>query len=292
MYYLMSTLAAIIIAVMIVVNGELTLVYGTYIATIIIHVVGLTLASVILAVKRESPFQKQKLRKSLYLGGVIGVATTMFNNMAFGKISVSLIIALGLLGQTITALIIDEFGLFNMPVKKFNKAKLIGLLFVFIGIACLLPGSKIVVLPCVLSLLTGVSIITARSINAQLAQKTSVFAGTWFNYATGLIFAVILTAFAGGAGILPGGGGASPEPWFFLGGVIGLLVVVLCNIATNKMPAFHMTLILFAGQIFTGILLDVIILRSFSAATLAGGIFATLGLSINVWLDNKNPVKS
>lgn len=290
MYYLLSALAAVLIAVMIVVNGKLTVAFGTYAATVIIHVVGLVLASAVLAVKKETPFQKQKLHFSLYLGGVIGVATTLFNNMAFGKISVSLIIALGLLGQTITALIIDQFGLFNMPVKKFNMAKLIGLLFVFVGIFCMLPDTTMVVLPAVLSLLTGVTIVTARSINAQLAQKTSEFTSAWYNYVTGIVSAIIILAIVavtGGIGTANYSGTVSAEPWFFLGGAIGIVVVLLLNYSTDKMPAFHMTLILFAGQIFTGILLDAWMLQSFSGATLAGGIFATLGLSINVWLDNK-----
>lgn len=290
MYYLISMLTAVFVAVMIVVNGELTSVYGTYLATVIIHIVGLILSSAILAVKKENPFPKQKLHMGLYLGGAIGVATTMFNNIAFGKISVSLIIAISLLGQTITALIIDQFGFFDMPVKKFNKAKLVGLLFVFIGIACLLPDTKMVVLPAVLSLLTGVSIVIARSINAQLAQRTSAFVSTWFNYVIGLILSIVILAAVSGVSAAPVYAPVSPRLWFFLGGAIGVLVVALSNVATGKMPAFHMTLILFAGQIFTGILLDALMLGAFSGASLAGGIFATLGLSINVWLDqNANP---
>lgn len=288
MYYILSVLTAILISVMIVVNGKLTSLYDIYSATAVIHIVGLLLTTCIVAVRKEPVFSVKKLPLSIYLGGAIGVATTMFNNMAFNKISVSSIVALGLVGQTVTSLIIDQFGFFNMPVKRFDKAKLVGLLFTTAGTGFMLSGSEFVFLPVLLSLLTGVSVVTSRCVNAQLAEKTSVLVSTWYNYAVGLMVAVVILAGAAGTGHSSFHAVLSPKIWIYFGGVIGVCVVMLLNILTPKMPAFHMTLILFAGQVLTGIVLDALLSRQFSVSNLAGGLFVTVGLSLNAWLDGKS----
>jgi transporter family-2 protein len=100
MYYFAFLLIGILVAVMIAVNGGLTTFYGVYSATVIIHIVGLILIGTIIGVRREKPFAK-RLPWYLYIGGVLGVATTASVNFAFGKISLSAILALGLFGQSV-----------------------------------------------------------------------------------------------------------------------------------------------------------------------------------------------
>ncbi|HBE77200.1 MAG TPA: hypothetical protein DDW65_05390, partial [Firmicutes bacterium] len=223
----------------------------------------------------------------LFLGGAIGVATTLFNNFAFGKISISAIVALGLLGQTVTALVIDQFGLLGMPIRKFNKGKLGGLLLSALGVIYLLSGLVFRLLPVVLSLLTGVSIVISRSINARLSEKTSAIGSTWYNYVIGLLVACMVFLIAGRTGLsMPTK--ISWNLWIYGGGVIGFFVVMLSNIATPKISAFQMTLILFGGQIFTGLVLDALLSQGFSQRNLIGGIFVMLGLYINLLLDKKS----
>ena len=48
-----------------------------------------------------------------------------------------------------------------------------------------------------------------------------------------------------------------------------------------------MTLLLFIGQIFSGIILDIILTHEFSQVNLIGGILVTIGLFIDVWIDKK-----
>lgn len=138
MYYLLSIIAGILTSSMITVNGTLTDFYGSYTASVIIHFVGLVVLAIYLIIKRESFLPKERLPLYYFLGGAIGVGTTIFNNMAFGKISVSAILALTLLGQSITSIVIDHFGLFGMPVERFNRKKIFGLVFVLIGIVIII----------------------------------------------------------------------------------------------------------------------------------------------------------
>lgn len=290
-YYLLSALSAVLIAVMVVANGELTRAYDMYSATVIIHIVGFFLVSGIVVIKKEKLFGYRRLPLSAFFGGAIGVASTLFINHAFGRISVSAIIALTLLGQSISALVVDQFGLFDMPVKKLNMGNLIGLLFTVFGILQLLSGLEFRPLPIIFSFLTGVFLLLSRSFNAQLAGRTSVMVSTWYNYGVGLVVSIIVALIAGGNGLLRLLAKISPAVWIYWGGVIGVFVVALSNAATSKIPAFQMTLILFAGQMFAGIGLDVMLSHSFSQSNLVGGVFVTLGLFVSLWLERSKEIR-
>jgi hypothetical protein len=52
-----------------------------------------------------------------------------------------------------------------------------------------------------------------------------------------------------------------------------------------------MTLLLFAGQVFTGIAMDMILTHAFSLPNLLGGVFVTLGLCVNVIIDRRDRIK-
>ena len=113
MYYFASLMIGILVAVMIAFNGGLTTLYGMYSATVIIHIVGLLLIGGMILLRREKPFAK-RLPWYLYIGGVLGVATTASVNFAIGKISLSAILALGLFGQSVAGALVDQFGWFGM----------------------------------------------------------------------------------------------------------------------------------------------------------------------------------
>jgi transporter family-2 protein len=289
--YILSVLSGVLIAAMIVVNGGLTSQYGAWTATVIIHIVGFILISLILLFKREKMLLFKRLPFYLFTGGLIGVATTVFTNMAFGKISVSAILALCLLGQTITSLIIDRYGCFNMPKIPFHKMKLFGIVFVVLGILVMLSFFDISMFAAVIvSLLSGVTIVTARTVNARLAEETSVRISTFINYVTGLALSGAILAAVTSCG-LEGGLALKfslPSLWTYTGGMIGVAVVMIANMITTKVPSFYMTLLLFIGQVFTGLLLDAALTQTFSGRNLIGGVFVAIGLSVNIWIDKRS----
>ncbi len=138
MYYFLSVLAGVLIAGMVVQNGRLADFYGVYASTLFIHVVGLLFSLVFMAAKREPLRPKHHPAFKYYIGGVVGVATTLFNNMAFGHISISAILALTLLGQSITSFFIDSFGLFEMEKHPLDNRKLFGVALIAAGIALMI----------------------------------------------------------------------------------------------------------------------------------------------------------
>lgn len=123
-----------LIAIMILFNGTLSNAIGNYQSSVIVHLVGLIGIIIILLLSKA----KFKIHKSVplyaYSAGVIGVLPIIFNNIGFTVLGVSITLALGLLGQSITSIMVDHYGMFNMTVVKFNKRKLVGLTIIIIGI--------------------------------------------------------------------------------------------------------------------------------------------------------------
>ncbi len=287
MYYFFSILIGLIITIMVVFNGELTSFYGVYISTAIIHIVGLIFVSIFCVIKKI-PLITKKISFLLYTGGAIGVLTILFNNLAFNKISVSAIIALSLLGQAITSIIIDNYGFFDMPKQVFNKKKYISLLFMILGVIYMLSTfNSVMIVPIILSFLTGITVVTSRTINARLAQKTSMLASTLYNYLVGsLVSFLMLIIFFKNIDFTPFS--FSKNISMYLGGILGVVTVLLSNITVTKISSYYMTLLLFVGQIFSGIILDVILTNEFSTINLVGGILVSIGLSLDLWIDKRN----
>ena len=269
---------------MVAFNGGLTEQYGVYSATVIIHIAGLLLIVIMAIVSRDNPFSRRQAW-FLYLGGAIGVMTTVFNNLAFSRISVSSILALGLFGQSITGLIVDRYGLMNMPKHTFQKRKICGLFLVFCGIISMTNNFD--VLAVLVSFFAGVNIVISRTLNARLAGLTSVCTSTFYNYLIGLLMAIPVCFLFGGNEAAFAGFVFSPRIYIYLGGILGVCVVLLSNITVAKISAFYLSLFLFIGQVFSGIVIDMVISRTFSPRNMVGGIFVAAGLCINLLLDRK-----
>ena len=134
MYNLLSGLIGVLISVMIVFNGTLSRNVGNYLSLIIIHCLGLFLITLILLIRKIKIKLDKNIPLFLYSAGAIGIFTVLFNNISFNRIGTSLTLSLGLLGQSLTSIFFDHYGLFNMKVTRFRKEKLIGILIIFLGI--------------------------------------------------------------------------------------------------------------------------------------------------------------
>lgn len=135
-------------------------------------------------------------------------------------------------------------------------------------------------------LLSGVTIVLARMCNARLAQKCGAPYSSLMNYITGLLGSLIIFLAMGAAAnaAFPAPGGSIA---MYLGGVLGLVSVYALNIVAHRLPATQLTLLIFVGQLFSGLLLDYFLLHKFSAGTLAGGLIVLAGLFIHILSDKK-----
>ena len=285
MYYFASLMIGILVAVMIALNGGLTTLYGMYAATVIIHIVGLILIGGIILLRREKPFAK-RLPWYLYIGGVLGVATTASVNFAFGKISLSAILALGLFGQSVAGALVDQFGWFGMKKHPFRAFQIPGILLVAGGIGWMMGGG-FTLWPVLTVFLSGVLLVISRSYNARLADETSVYVSTFFNYVCGLATAIPVFLLFGRNEAIWAGLVLSPNWWIYLGGAIGVATVWLSNIVVVKIPQLYITLLMFVGQVFTGVILDALLDGAFSTANIIGGALVALGLALNLLFERR-----
>lgn len=134
-----SILSGILIAFMILVNGDLSMAWGNYHATAFVHLSGLLAISLVVLVRRES--LKHTLRAAPwynYLGGFVGILGVLGNNLSFSALGVSVTLALGLLGQTAAAFLFDTFGWYGAKKQAFDKRKLIGAALIAAGAAAMM----------------------------------------------------------------------------------------------------------------------------------------------------------
>ena len=288
MYQLLALINGIILSVMISVNGNLSVQYSAFTAAAIIHAVGSLFALLLCASQKNRKPVWTHRPKWIYLGGAIGVFTTVFQNLAFTYISITSVIALGLLGQTVTSLVIDSSGLFGMEKRPLPRYAFIGLGLSVFGIFVMLDTSvTTAALGAAISFASGISMVLSRTANARLAEKTGALQGSLVNHLVGLPITVILAfavAAASGTSAAASAGG-SFRPWIYFGGALGVVVVMLLNITVPKIPGFQLTLLVFVGQVFTGILLDTVAGSYQTGATLWGGMIIAAGIAVNMILE-------
>lgn len=288
MYQLLTLLNGVILSIMISINGNLSVQYSAFTAAAIIHAVGSLFALLLCGLQKDrKPIWIHK-PEWIYLGGAIGVFTTVFQNVAFSYISITSVIALGLLGQTITSLAIDTSGLFGMKKRPLPRYALIGLGISISGIFVMLDTTvTTAVLGTILAFASGIAMVLSRTVNARLSEKTGALQGSLVNHLVGLPITVILALAVSAAAKTPAAAYAEGgiRPWIYFGGVLGVVVVMLSNITVPKIPGFQLNLLLFVGQVFTGILLDIMAGSYHTGATLWGGIIIAAGIAVNMILD-------
>lgn len=139
-----------------------------------------------------------------------------------------------------------------------------------------------------MAVLAGISIVVARIINANLANRIGLFQGTVFNYLTGVLFSLIFLLFSKEMLSLGNIDWKSIPIWAYLGGVVSVAVVVLSSYVTPKISVFYQTLFVFIGQLFVGIIVDFVVLNQLSIGKVMGGILVLVGLTLNLVLDTKS----
>lgn len=137
----------------------------------------------------------------------------------------------------------------------------------------------------IVTTLSGFTIVMNRIINSSLAERIGLFQSTLFNYITGLVTSLLFALFSRETNIQSGIDFGAIPFWAYLGGFVGVIVIVLSSYLTPRISALYLTLLLFIGQIFTGIIIDFISTGDFAVSKLIGGLFVVGGLAYNLFLD-------
>ena len=105
-----------------------------------------------------------------------------------------------------------------------------------------------------LAVFNGLLIVTTRVINARLGQYVSGTGASFWNHFVGWLLLMLILPF------VPVGGGISFHGIplvLYLGGFIGAVYVVINNLVIPKVGATKATVLIIAGQIVLGTVIDV-----------------------------------
>lgn len=138
-----------------------------------------------------------------------------------------------------------------------------------------------------IAILSGITIVISRIVNANLAEKIGLFQSTFYNFLTGLLFSILIWIFTKENFNLHTIANSNIPVYSYLGGIIGIFSISLSNYIAPKISTFYMSLLIFIGQIGIGIFIDYIVLNEISKGKLIGGLLVTIGLSYNLFLDKK-----
>ena len=140
----------------------------------------------------------------------------------------------------------------------------------------------------VFAILCGVSNVLSRSVNYVLSEKIGMYQSTFFNYIFGLSGSFLILLISGESFKLFTASSYN-APWYiYCGGLLGVAVVTLLSFLSAKVSSFYLTLLLFVGQLFTGIIIDCLSTGKISIYQVIGGLLVVLGLTYNLYIDKIN----
>jgi transporter family-2 protein len=137
----------------------------------------------------------------------------------------------------------------------------------------------------IISVVSGAIVVISRILNTRLSEKVGLLESSFFNYLTGLLSSLILFEIIHDK--FNSSQLSSIPFWAYLGGALGIIIVILSSVVTPKMSSFYITLIIFIGQLFSGIIIDCFTLDTIPYAKIIGGLLVVLGLGFNLYIDTE-----
>lgn len=140
-----------------------------------------------------------------------------------------------------------------------------------------------------ISIASGGIVVLSRILNTVLTDSIGLMESSFFNYLTGFISSVILFFIM--KETIQFSNFSNTTIWAYLGGLIGVIIVILSSVVTPKMSVFYISLIIFIGQLFTAIIIDYLTLKTIPFNKIIGGLLVVGGLLYNIRIDaltNKN----
>ncbi len=106
-----------------------------------------------------------------------------------------------------------------------------------------------------IAFLGGASVSLSRQINGRLSLSTSAMHASFWNHIVGFgLLSLMALAFGG----LFAPGTAEAPYWAYLGGTIGVVFIALSSWLVAKIGAAQTALLIIAGQMISGVVLDIV----------------------------------
>ncbi len=130
-----------------------------------------------------------------------------------------------------------------------------------------------------MAVVAGLLIGLSRQLNGRLALSTNAMESSFWNHAVGLVFVSLIALLGGG---LFSGAPLDAPWWAYLGGPIGFLFIAAGSWAIARIGAAQTAMLIIAGQMISGVLIDVAMgvqgnpfARVVGVALILGGMWVT-----------------
>jgi|GEM_PF-2778644 len=140
----------------------------------------------------------------------------------------------------------------------------------------------------ILAFFTGVILVVQMYMNSQLSARLDSFNGVFYNYFIAVILFLLYfllkpDLFTTGMARL-----STADTWMFGGGLIGILVVILCNFSFKKLSATYTTSLIILGQLIAAILIDRYFGIIIGTKEITGILMIASGIAYNSYITSRS----
>ena len=136
------------------------------------------------------------------------------------------------------------------------------------------------------AIMAGGMVVLSMVMNARIARSLGVFQGALINFGVGLVTSLLLVAVSFVFGFLAIQDNVTAPSWYaYFGGVIAVGIVASCNVVIPKISVVYSAVLIFLGQILTGLLLDTLMAGRFDTHKALGALLVAGGLLVNARID-------
>ncbi len=141
-----------------------------------------------------------------------------------------------------------------------------------------------------LAIIVGVSIVVAMVQNGALSERIGYKNTTLINFITGFLASALIFIFTGWH-LKTFINLKSMGPVGYIGGALGVIVVLLSNIVIHKIPVIESAMLAYVGQLACGLVIDALMGINLSFGKIIGCVLIILGVIINSYIDRSKSKK-
>jgi len=219
------------------------------------------------------------------IGGAAGGFFVLSQGLTGATLGVALFTVAIVCGQTISGLAIDARGLGSTAPAPITVTRLLGTVLALVAVTWAVSSQLVGDIPLwmlLLPFLAGLGIGGQQAVNGQVRSiSRSALTATFMNFLVGSIVlavaAIIHESIVGLPPALP------PEPWLYLGGLIGTIFIGLSVVVVRATGVLLLGLGSVAGQLVMSLVLDLVLPipgHVFAWTTLAGTLLTLIAVAL------------
>ena len=200
-----------------------------------------------------------------FAGGAGGALFVLSQGLTGAVVGVALFTVAIVSGQTVSGLVLDARGLGTVGRRRITVTRVVGSALALVAVGWAVSSQFagdvawwVLALPFV----AGLAISVQQAVNGQVRQVAgSALTATFMNFLVGatllVLAAVVHSLVAGLPSSLPPS--LPPQPWFYLGGLIGVCFIGLSVVVVKTTGVLLLGLGSVGGQLATALLFDLLL---------------------------------